>query len=58
MNYKKIFSRAIALELIGQDFELVGTEKNKYKPWLSVFVFEKTTNLLDALTNITQKNNI
>lgn len=53
MDYKKIFSKAIALELIAKGYELIGTEPNKYKPWLSVFVFENTTYLLEELTNIT-----
>jgi hypothetical protein len=54
MEYKKIFSREIALELISEGYELVDTEKNRFKPWLSVFIFESSTNLLDTLTNITQ----
>lgn len=58
MEYKKIFSKAIALELINDGFELIDTEKNKYKPWLSVFIFENTTQLLNALTKITKPKNI
>ena len=54
MEYKKIFSKAIALELIGQGFELIDIEKNKYKPWLSVFIFENTTYLLNTLPHITK----
>lgn len=54
MKYKKIFSKAIALELISNNFELIDKEKNKYKPWLSVFLFKETKELLDKLTEITQ----
>lgn len=54
MRYKKIFSKAIALELISNDFELIAKEENKYKPWLSVFIFKETNELLNKLTEITQ----
>lgn len=54
MKYKKIFSKAIALELISNNFELIDKEENKYKPWLSVFLFKETKELLDKLTEITQ----
>jgi hypothetical protein len=54
MKVKKIFSKKIAIQLIVNGNELIYTEPNKYKNWLSVFCFEETPNLLKNLTEITK----
>jgi len=55
VKYKKIFSKAIAVQLIVMGNELLFTEVNRLKPYLSVFVFNETPELLEQLTNITKK---
>ena len=55
MKYKKIYSKKIFLELIIKGGELLWTEPNKNKTWLSVFVFKCDDNLLKNLTEITFK---
>lgn len=56
MKIKKIFSRAIALELISKDYKLLYTEPNRQKSWLSVFCFQETQELLEQLTKLTRHN--
>jgi len=55
-RYKKIFSKSIAVQLIVLGNELLYTEPNRLKQNLSVFVFNETEELLEQLTNITNKN--
>lgn len=52
---KKIFKKQIAVELLVRKHELVYTEPNLKKPWLTVFCFRETVNLLSDLTQITDK---
>lgn len=54
-KHKKIFSKSIAVQLIQLGNELLYTEPNTKKPYLSVFVFNETKELLEQLTNITRK---
>lgn len=54
MRYKKIFSKKVMVELIVKGNNLLWTEENRDKKWLSVFVFELTDKLLEDLTGITQ----
>lgn len=54
-NLKKIFSLKVMLQLKTQGFEVLYTEPNREKPHLTVWVFEGTEELLDALTTITTK---
>ena len=55
VKHKKIFSKAIAVQLIVMGNELLFTEVNRLKPHLSVFVFNETPELLEQLTSITRK---
>lgn len=54
MEYKKIYSKKVFLELIVKGHELLWTEPNKNRPWLSVFVIRIDDTLLKDLTTITQ----
>ncbi|NMM65472.1 hypothetical protein HBE96_23115 [Clostridium sp. P21] len=57
METKKIFKRAIALELIAsKKHNFLYTEPNRNKTGFSVFIFEKTPELLTDLTKLTQHN--
>lgn len=55
MTYKKIYSKKVFLELIIRGHELLWTEQNKNKKWLSVFIFKVDDTLLNDLTEITSK---
>lgn len=57
VRVKKIFSREIALELKTKGHELLYTEPNREKVWLSVFCFKETKELLNDLTELTRKEN-
>jgi hypothetical protein len=57
MLIKKIFKKKIAIELMIKKHNLVYTEPNRLKPWLSVFCFQETDSLLQDLTKITNRNN-
>lgn len=56
MKIKKIFSKQIAIQLMVGGFNLVFTEENRLKKWLTVFCFEETPELLEELTNINNKS--
>jgi len=56
MNIKKIFSKKIAIELLCRKHNLIYTEQNHKKDWLSVFCFEKTDELLKDLTEISSRS--
>lgn len=45
---KKVYSSKIAGLLCRQGFKVIKTEINPKKPWLDVFVFEETPELLQA----------
>ena len=49
---KKIYKRAIALELRKKGFNIVGTEPNKLKPQFDVYLFKDTPNFQAALTEV------
>ena len=53
-NEKKIFNRRLALELRKRGFNIINTEPNIYKPEFNVYIFEDSTELQSALTDITQ----
>lgn len=53
VQYKKIYSKRVFLELVIKGHSLLWTEPNKKKKWLSVFVFKLDDSLLNDLTNIT-----
>lgn len=55
VRIKKIFSREIALELKERGHEILYTEQNREKNWLSVFCFRETRELLEDLTLLTKK---
>lgn len=56
MQIKKIFKREIALQLMcNKKHNFLYTEPNRNKNWLSVFCFEETPELLNDLTEITNK---
>lgn len=55
MVIKKIFSKQIAIKLMVGGFNLVFTEENRLKKWLTVFCFEETPELLEELTKINNK---
>ena len=52
VNYKKIYSKKVSLQLIIKGHELLWTEPNRDKKWLSVFVFKLDDSLLSDLTEI------
>ena len=52
---KKVYSSKIAGALCRQGFKVVKTEINPRKPWLDVFLFEETEELLKAFDNILTK---
>lgn len=54
MGYKKIYSKKVSLQLIINGHELLWTEPNRNKKWLSVFVFKTTSSLLNDLTEISK----
>jgi len=56
MKIKKIFKRDIAFQLIAIGHNLIYTEPNHMKKWLSVFCFEETDALLKDLTKLTHSN--
>lgn len=51
---KRIFTQKLAIELSNRGFKIVRIERNWNKPWLSVYVFEKTDGLLKALSELTK----
>lgn len=51
MITKKIFSRKLAIYLREHNCKIVGTEINKYKPHLDVYIFEDGEKLQTALSN-------
>lgn len=55
VQYKKIYSKKVFLELITRGHSLLWTEPNKNNKWLSVFVFKIDDTLLKDLTEITSK---
>lgn len=55
VEYKKIYSKKVFLELIAQGHELLWIESNRNKKWLSVFVFKLDETFLKDLTDITSK---
>jgi hypothetical protein len=52
---KKIFKKSIAIELMCNGFEFTHTEPNYKKNWLTVFCFEESTELLNKLTEINDR---
>lgn len=52
MKIKKIYKRAIALELRKKGFNIVGTEPNKLKPQFDVYLFKDTSDFQAALTEV------
>ena len=46
---KKIFSRKLAIYLREHGCKIIGTEVNKHKPNLDVYLFEDNNNLQRAL---------
>ncbi|MBU3098725.1 MULTISPECIES: hypothetical protein [Clostridium] len=53
---KKIFKKSIAIELICNGENLLYTEQNRLKSWLTVFCFEETEELLRKVTEINDRN--
>ncbi|MFT5872859.1 MAG: hypothetical protein ACI8WT_001797 [Clostridium sp.] len=55
---KKIFKKSIAIELMVCDFNMMYTEPNRLKKWLTVFCFQETQELLDKLTEINNREKL
>lgn len=55
MKVKKIFTKKVAYDLISKNYNLIGMEDNLKKPWLKVFLFEETGELLQELDLISNK---
>lgn len=55
VEYKKIYSKKVFLELVTKGHTLLWIEPNKNNKWLSVFVFKLDETLLQDLTEITNK---
>jgi len=55
MEVKKIFKKTLAVELICTGFDLLYTEPNRLKNWLTVFCFEETNELLKKITEINDR---
>lgn len=55
MKIKKIFTLWLATELRDRGFYILKVEPNTKKPWLKVYIFEETPQLLAALSEITAK---
>ena len=56
VEYKKIFSKRVFLQLVIKGHLLLWTEQNRKVKWLSVFVFKIDDTILADLTEITDKN--
>lgn len=53
MKIKKIFLKKYAFYLRERGFKIIGTEINRYKPELDVYLFEDTPELQQAMTEYT-----
>ena len=51
----KIFKKKIAIELMCNGFNMVFTETNRHKKWLTVFCFEESEKLHQAITLINER---
>lgn len=49
---KPVFSRKIAHALCEEGFQVIDVQPNNNKPWLNVYYFEATPDLLDAFDEI------
>lgn len=45
----KIYTLKLARVLCEQGFRMIGTEPNREKPWLNVFLFENTPELREVI---------
>lgn len=52
-NFKKIYSRRLAIALRQKGFRIVGTEMNPKRPEFDVYLFIDTPQLREAMTEIT-----
>ena len=55
MNIKKIFTKKVAMRLINKGFDLIDMETNLKHKNLKVYVFKRTDELMQELTNITRE---
>ena len=55
-NYKKVFTRWIAVELRKQGFNIIDVEPNHKKPQLDVYIFQDTPEFKQAFDNIKYLN--
>ena len=52
MTKKAIFNRKFAQRLCQQGFKVIDVQPNNNKPWLNVYYFEQTPELLEAFDTI------
>lgn len=52
MKKKAVFNRKIAQDLCYRGFKIVDVQPNNNKPWLNVYYFEATNELIGAFDRI------
>lgn len=55
-NYYKIYTRWLAYELRKLGFKIVGTDINEYHPEYTVWLFENSYALQQAIPNLTKQH--
>ena len=54
-NTYKIFTTKMAQKLCQQGYKMIGTEPNRQKPWLYVYLFKDTKELRQAVQQLKGK---
>lgn len=52
---RKIFAMKMARELSLMGFECIGTEPNRNKPWLNVYLFVDSPEIQQAMAEVSQQ---